>query len=176
MVTQKACLELSFAMAGRHLHRNGVTNGTSGRFTPTHALNDSQAVFVRDYVANGGDRQKAARLAGYIDPRTEGYRLLNTQKVRDAIKHEQERVITCEGGSRALAAMLALLGDETPHNVRFQAAKWILEAAGLGPAANVANVCDSEEGKPLFEMSLQELQEVVQRGAQGLGSPVSIAR
>jgi hypothetical protein len=167
---------IKFTMLARQLHRNGVTNGHAGRFTPTHALNKSQGVFVREFVANGGDRQKAAMLAGYSDPRTEGYRLLNTQKVRDAIKHEQERVITCEGGSRALAAMLELLGDETPHNVRFQAAKWILEAAGLGLAANVANVCDSEEGKPLFEMSLQELHEVVQRGAQGLGSPVGIAR
>ncbi len=63
---------------------------------------------MREYVTNGGDRKKAARLAGYSDPRTEGYRLLNTQKVRKAIKHEQERVITCEGRSRALAAMLGL--------------------------------------------------------------------
>ena len=132
-------------MGPRQLHRNGVTNGRAGRFTPTHALNESQGIFVREYVANGGDRQKAAKLAGYSDPRTEGYRLLNTQKVRDAIKDEQERAITCEGGSQALATMLGLLGEGTPHNVRFQAAKWVLEAAGLGLTANVANVWDSEK-------------------------------
>jgi len=153
-------------MAARQLHRNGVTNGRAGRFTPTHALNESQCVFVRDYVANGGDRQKAARLAGYSDPRTEGYRLLNTQKVRDAIKHEQERVITCEGGSRALAAMLGLLGEETPHNVRFQAAKWILEAAGLGLAASIAGERNLSEEMPLTEMCYNELQEFVRQARQ----------
>ena len=116
--------------------------------------------------ANGGDRQKAARLAGYSDPRTEGYRLLNTQKVRDAIKHEQERVITCEGGSRALAAMLGLLGEETPHNVRFQAAKWILEAAGLGLAASIAGERNLSEEMPLTEMCYNELQEFVRQARQ----------
>ena len=151
-------------MIACQLHRNGVTNGRAGRFTPTHALNESQGVFVREFVANGGDRQKAARLAGYSDPRTEGYRLLNTQKVRDAIKHEQERVITCEGGSRALAAMLALLGEETPHNVRFQAAKWILEAAGLGLAASIVEGRNSSGEVPLTEMCHEELEELVREG------------
>jgi hypothetical protein len=153
-------------MPARQLHRSGVTNGRAGRFTPTHALNEPQGVFVREYVANGGDRQKAARLAGYSDPRTEGYRLLNTQKVRDAIKHEQERVITCEGGSRALAAMLGLLGEETPHNVRFQAAKWILGAAGLGLAASIAGERNLSEEMPLTEMCYNELQEFVRQARQ----------
>jgi len=151
-------------MPARHRHRNGVTNGRAGRFTPTHALNEPQGVFVREYVANGGDRQKAARLAGYSDPRTEGYRLLNTQKVRDAIKDEQERAITCEGGSRALAAMLGLLGEETPHNVRFQAAKWILEAAGLGLAASIAGERNPSEEMPLSEMCYEELEAFVREG------------
>jgi hypothetical protein len=100
-------------MVKPQLHPNGVSNSRAGRFTPTHSLNESQGVFVREYVANGGDRQKAARLAGYSDPRTEGYRLLNTQKVRDAIKRKQERIVVCEGGSQALATILALLGEET---------------------------------------------------------------
>jgi hypothetical protein len=77
-------------MSSRGLSRLGVANGPTGRFTPTHALNESQGVFVREFVANGGDRQKAARLAGYSDPRTEGYRLLNTQKVRDAMRWRGE--------------------------------------------------------------------------------------
>jgi hypothetical protein len=121
---------------------------------------------VREYVANGGDRQKAARLAGYSDPRTEGYRLLNMQKVRDAIKREQERVIMCEGGSRALAAMLGLLGEETPHNVRFQAAKWILEAAGFGLAASIAGERNPSEDMPLSEMCYEELEELVRRSGR----------
>jgi hypothetical protein len=150
----------------RKLHRNGVTNGRAGRFTPTHALNESQGVFVREFVANGGDRQKAARLAGYSDPRTEGYRLLNTQKVRDAIKHEQERLIMSEGGSRALATMLGLLGEETPHNVRFQAAKWILEAAGLGLAATIPGERNPSEEMPLSEMCYEELDEFVRRNGR----------
>jgi hypothetical protein len=148
------------------MERKGVTNGRSGRFTPTHALNESQSVFVREYVANGGDRQKAARLAGYSDPRTEGYRLLNTQKVRDAIRLEQERVLACEGGSKALAAMMTLLGDETPHSVRFQAARWILEAAGHGMAANPAGVWGSPREKPLSEMDSGELEEFVRWGRE----------
>jgi hypothetical protein len=151
-------------MVVRKFHRNGVTNGRAGRFTPTHALNEPQGVFVREYVANGGDRQKAARLAGYSDQRTEGYRLLNTPKVRQAIKEEQERVITCEGGSKALAAMMTLLGEETPHNVRFQAAKWILEAAGLGLAATIPGERNPSEEMPLSEMCYEELEEFVREG------------
>ena len=148
-------------MSASKIQKWGIENGTHGRFVSTHALNGAQAVFVREYVANGGDRQKAARLAGYSDPRTEGYRLLNTQKVRDAIKHEQERLIVCEGGSRALTAMLGLLGEETPHNVRFQAAKWILEAAGLGLAASIAGERNPSEEMQLSEMCYEDLERFV---------------
>lgn len=148
-------------MARNSLHRNGVTNGRSGRFTPTHALNESQSVFVREYVANGGDRQKAARLAGYSDPRTEGYRLLNTPKIRKAIQEEQARFITCEGGSKGLAAMMTLLGEDTPHNVRFQAARWILEAAGCG----VSSVNTNPPTPSLSEMTSEELEGFVRKSS-----------
>ena len=76
---------------------HGVTNGHSGRFIPTHSLNESQATFVREYVTNGGNRMEAAFVAGYSNPRTEGYRLLNTPKIRTAIQQEIERTISCEG-------------------------------------------------------------------------------
>jgi hypothetical protein len=151
-------------MSSRGLSRLGVANGPIGRFTPTHALNESQGVFVREFVANGGDRQKAARLAGYSDPRTEGYRLLNTQKVRDAIKREQERVIQCEGASLALASLLDLLKETTPANVRFQAARWILEAAGIGPVAQTER--PNESAASISAMSIEELESFIAAGRE----------
>jgi len=151
-------------MSARGLSRLGVANGSAGRFTPTHALNESQGIFVREYVANGGDRQKAARMAGYRDPRTEGYRLLNTQKVRDAIKHEQERVIGCEGASLALGVLFDLLKENAPANVRFQAARWILEAAGIGAVAQTERPNDAASN--ISVMSIEELEAFVATGQE----------
>ena len=66
----------------------------------------------------------------------------------------------------ALAAMLALLGDETPHSIRFQAAKWILEAAGLGLAATIPGERNPSEEMPLSEMCYEELEEFVRRNGR----------
>lgn len=129
--------------------REGVLrNGNGGRFVATHGLTAQQAEFVRAFVANGGKRREAARAAGYRDFQHEGCRLLNVPRVRDAIRVEQERTIECEGASRALQTMLSLLECDSPQ-VRFQAARWLFEAAGHGLAAKGGTASTSREGKPL---------------------------
>jgi hypothetical protein len=150
-------------MSARLSPRGGVTNGRNGRFTPTHALNASQAAFVSEYVTNGGNRQQAAKMAGYSDPRTESYRLLNTPKIRQAIQAEQERVISCEGAAKALKVMLELLELNTPANVRFQAARWLLEAARHGTAGQAGGTVDPGE-RQLHLMTYVELEAFVAKG------------
>lgn len=59
---------------------------------------------------------------------------------------------------------------EVPHNVRFQAAKWTLEAAGQGLAARIADSGTQATDKPLIEMSLQELEAFIDKGRQTLNS------
>lgn len=134
-----------------------IKNGRHGKFVPTHGLTEQQAIFVVNYVANGGNRQQAAGVAGYSDPRTESYRLLNLPHIRDAIAAERERVLTCELACKALATMTDLLGEDTPAQVRFQAARWVLEATGHG--SGQMSVEQSE--KPLCDMSHDELEAYI---------------
>lgn len=152
-------VSLSNTRPGGSAMRGGaIKNGRHGKFVPAHGLTEQQATFVVNYVANGGNRQQAARTAGYSDPRTESYRLLNLPHIRQAITDERERVLNCELASKALATMSELLGEDTPAQVRFQAARWVLEAVGHGIDSGTLE----DHEKPLHEMSYYELNQVIQ--------------
>ena len=63
--------------------------------------------------------------------------------------------------------MRQLMTDETtPAPVRFQAARWSIEAAGHGQAAQAASAPAAE--KALHEMSVQELEAFISRGESAL--------
>lgn len=141
-----------------------IKNGRHGKFVPTHGLTEQQGAFVVNYVANGGNRQQAARTAGYSDPRTESYRLLNLPHIRQAIADERERVLGCELASKALATMSELLGEDIPAQVRFQAARWVLEAVGH----DSGRVAREPSDKPLIEMSVDELNDFIRCGSEAL--------
>lgn len=68
--------------------------------------------------------------------------------------------------------MQSLLTDPSaPAQVRFQAARWTLEASGHGLSAVAAALHLGKSGKKdLHEMTTSELAEVVERGRQQLES------
>jgi hypothetical protein len=59
--------------------------------------------------------------------------------------------------------MLELLEPPTPANVRFQAAKWLLETAGFGAAGQAGGTVDRGESQ-LHLMSYGELEALVAKG------------
>jgi hypothetical protein len=59
--------------------------------------------------------------------------------------------------------MLELLESNNPANVRFQASRWILEAAGHGVEGKADGTADRGE-KQLHLMSYDELQAFVVKG------------
>lgn len=53
---------------------------------PLNELSFQQEQFVLAYMANGGRAPDAAREAGYASPEIQGYRVVNTPRVRNAIE------------------------------------------------------------------------------------------
>lgn len=130
-------------------------------------LPDRMEEFAR-LMANGSNRSEAARLAGYASPDTEGVRLMKDSRVRAAIREFRERYIEGDMAGTALRTMQELMTDKenTPASVRFQAAKWTLEAAGHKPASGIDGLPDPN--KNLAEMTLEELARFIQAGEQAL--------
>jgi len=117
------------------------------------------------HYSNGVTQTKAAELAGYSNPGTDAWRLLQTPSILDAItRHAQQRLIT-EGQQAALAFMIKGPSNEKlPGAVRFQCAKWVMEAAGHGLAAQRAALGLPADDKPLSEMSITELDAFLAAG------------
>lgn len=130
-------------------------------------LPDRMEEFAR-HVANGTHRTEAARLVGYASPETEAVRLMRDPRVRAAVREFRERYIDGELAGTALRTMSELMTDRenTPASVRFQAAKWTLEAAGHKPAGGVDGLPDPN--KNLADMTLEELARFIKAGEQAL--------
>ena len=131
-------------------------------------LSQQQQAFVEAYVANGGNAQAAGNSAGYAD----GHALLKNHKVREAIEIKRDTDIKTVGATQAWQVMQGLMTDPTaPAQVRFQSARWILEASGHGLSAVAAAIQLGKSGKTdQHEMSLSELAEVVDKGRRQLES------
>lgn len=138
-----------------------VPEPDSHRAAATRGLTSMQADFVKHY-SNGVSQTKAAELAGYSSPGTDAWRLLQTQSIIDAITRYTSTKLMTEGQQAALAFMLKAPGNEKlPGAVRFQAAKWVMETAGHGLAAQRAALGLPPEDKPLSEMSTAELDGLI---------------
>lgn len=143
---------------------NAVMKPDSHRAAATRGLTEMQATFVKHY-SNGLNQTKAAELAGYSNPPTDAWRLLQTQSIIDAISRQMQTRLMTEGQQVALAFMLKAPGDEKlPGAVRFQAAKWLAESAGHGLAAQRAALGLPADDKPLSEMSITELDAFLAAG------------
>ena len=134
------------------------------------ALNDQQEQFVAEYVRNGGNATAACIKAGY-EPNT-GTELMKNHKVRQAIELKRDLDIKMSGATKAWDVMQGLLTDPAaPAQVRFQAARWTLEASGHGLSAIAAAIHMKKGGaKELHEMSVTDLQEMVDRYREQLTS------
>jgi hypothetical protein len=132
-------------------------------------LTEKQAAFARYYASNGGNGAQAARDAGYSEAnaKDQASELLAMPKIREAIELSRDISIKTSGASKAWAVIDSLMTDPAaPAQVRFQAAKWTLEASGHGLSAVAASLHlgMKRSGKPLSEMSVSELEEFINRG------------
>jgi hypothetical protein len=145
------------------------TTTESSLETVRDGLTLKQRKFVVEFVANGGNGRKAAKEAGYSSPDQDGYRLTHLPHVRAAIWSQRERLIKCDLASLGAKVMRELMENEdgdTPAHVRFQAARWSLEAAGHVAAQKALGLPTAD--KALGEMTIDELAEFVRTGTTAL--------
>lgn len=127
-------------------------------------LTTKQLSFVKNVVA-GVKPPKAAALAAYSYPDQSANRLMRSASVQEAIRRESGRVLLAEGVPNALKFMVtAPMNEKLPGAVRFQASKWVMEAAGQGLAAQRAALGLPDMDKPLAEMSITELDAFLAAG------------
>jgi phage terminase small subunit len=133
------------------------------------ALNERQEKFVDEYVRNGGNGLAAAKAAGFDG---NGGNLIADHRIRVAIEQKRDTEIKTQGASEAWRVMQSLLSDPAaPAQVRFQAARWTLEASGHGLSAIAAAIHMGQKGKKdPGEMTVSELTEIVERGRKQLES------
>lgn len=127
-------------------------------------LTEKQAKFARA-VAQGMPLIPAARQAGYSDADHEPHRLMQLEHVREDIQRRREAYIQGDLGHLAQNAVRDLLGAKTPANTRWQVAKWVLEAGGLGPKGEAG---ENPGQKDLTDMDAEELQAAVSAGMGAL--------
>ncbi len=163
--------EASAGGGGFAVRAGSIRNGSLGRFVSVagvDTLTEQQRAFVEAFCTNGGDAKRASREAGYSSPHAPS-RLLGLTQVRHAVSLNLERQVKGEGASLAWGCVMHILRDPaTPSAVRFQAARWTLEASGIG----VAKV--ERESVPLASMTLADLESMVEATRASLASVVDV--
>jgi phage terminase small subunit len=132
------------------------------------AIIEQQQAFAEAYVLGNGNATKAAIAAGYsaISARQTASRLLHTPHVQDAIRRAQAHALKGRLASKALGVLEKILDDDNaPAGVRVDAAKTVLDRAGLG-AIRILESTDVE--KPLEEMTAVELNDFIRREQRAL--------
>ena len=132
-------------------------------------LTEQQLAFVEAYVGNGGDAKAAAKAVGFDDPTAAAKQALADPRVREQVELKRDVDIKTAGATKAWQVIEQLMTDPAaPAQVKFQAAKWTLEASGHGLSAVAASLQLGlkKTNKPLSEMSVSELEEFINRGRQ----------
>lgn len=128
--------------------------------------NEQQAVFVREYVSNGGNGSEAARRAGYSEKSAGkyAYELLQKPHVFAAVHAEQARVIRIEAATLAVGVIVGILKDkDAKDSVRLDAAKAALALAGhVAPKA--PELEDDPSDYPMSEWTAVELEKFISKG------------
>lgn len=133
----------------------------------TQELTLKQSAFV-GFVVEGNNATRAAELAGYSAPRTDGWRMMQIPHVLAAIHAERERHFCGDMATLAVKTITALMENEdTPSHVRFQAAKFTLQVAGHVEKTGKAMGLNAPD-KPLNEMTEAELAGFIDRGRKEL--------
>lgn len=127
-------------------------------------VTEQQQAFAEAYVLGSGNATQAAVAAGYsaVSARQTASRLLATPHVQEAIRRAQAHVLRNRLASKALGVLEKILDDDgAPAGVRVDAAKTILDRAGL-PAVRAAEQLPDGD-KPMNEMTVAELDGVIRR-------------
>lgn len=124
-----------------------------------------QRAFAVELVANGGNITQAAIRAGYspASARQTGQHLLDKPHVQAAIRQEQGRVLGRLAG-KALCVLEGIMDDPgAPAGARVDAAKTILDRAGL-PAIPANALARGVVSDTLGEMTAEELRAFIAQG------------
>jgi phage terminase small subunit len=141
----------------------------------TQELTEMQAAFAMAFVTNGGNGTQAAIEAGYSkdSARQQAHALVSKPHVQKAIQAEQRRTLA-RLANKSIVVLEGFLDDaNAPAGVRLDAAKTILDRAGL--TSKAAEAEDALTGKRLNEMSIEELEAFIARGEQARPPPDSIS-
>lgn len=128
------------------------------------AIIDQQQAFAEAYVLGRGNATQAAIDAGYsaISARQTASRLLHTPHVQNAIRRAQAHALKGRLASKALGVLERILDDESaPAGVRVDAAKTVLDRAGMGAIRTIDHAGEYE--KPQSEMTIAELDTVIRQ-------------
>lgn len=132
-------------------------------------LNERQAAFAREYARNGGKGADAARKAGYSEgvAGKYAYQLLEIPHVMEAIHREQRRAFAQLASISLEQARMMLEDPKTPAGARVELIKTTLDRAGLAALRSADE--PAGEGKPLRDMTIEELEEIARslRGERG---------
>jgi phage terminase small subunit len=156
---------------GTAVAAGGVVNNRRGQFAATGQVTKKQRAFIYALVRNGGNKRQAAIAAGYdyARPDQAAAEVLRSPHVREALRQERERVIAGDLAPLALETMRELMTSaDTPAGTRFNAARYTLEAAGHN--SKQINDLDSQDGRSLEEMGVDELERVIAQGNAALES------
>lgn len=126
-----------------------------------HASGQSaQQLFIEAYVRNGSNGTRAAIAAGYAEEfaRDTAYKLLNNQKIQQAIRAYQLKLLNGKMVNAALSVLTDIMHDESaPAGARVDCAKTILDRAGIGKSGG-----DGFNGqKNVNEMTHEELMSII---------------
>lgn len=145
-------------------HEKTMVRRRTGQFKGSPHLTDKQNIFVSVYLANGGDHVRAAQSAGYVQPATEGWRLVRNEKIGAVIHKIRLAEIRTQTSGMALTTLEELMMDETvPATARIKCATVLLEIGGY---IGRDKESDEPDNRPFSEYTMAELQQIISDGLE----------
>lgn len=116
----------------------------------------NQEAFISALVLGGCTPTEAAKQAGYAQPKQRAYELLRKPHIVEAIRREQDRLLTGDLTNLALSTLRRVMGDDASSaNAKVAASRAILEAGGHFKKLVGAAV----PSRSITELSVKELQD-----------------
>jgi phage terminase small subunit len=131
-----------------------------------NSLTDRRRTFIEKYVS-GHSQTESAKLAGFADPKGEGYRLMQEPAVQAAIQAELVKRVQTEGQAIAFNFLInTIVNEKAPWSARTECARIV---SNKGPLSDMAlKAAYQPADKPMNEMSLSELEAFIKGGQAAL--------